>query len=74
MQLACPNCGTRDVRVSQLMGPVQYLKHFFGVSALRCRRCDSPLGNQRLGERILEVRALSPLLPAGIDEMDDAVL
>ncbi len=41
MQLACPKCGTRDVRVSQLMGPVQYLKHFFGVSALRCRRCDT---------------------------------
>jgi len=33
-----------------------------------------PLGNQRLGERILEIRALSPLLPAGIDEMEDAVL
>ncbi len=41
MQLACPNCGARDARVSKLMGPVQYLKHFFGVSALRCRRCET---------------------------------
>jgi hypothetical protein len=32
------------------------------------------VGNQRLGERILEIRALSSLLPAGIDEMDEAVL
>ena len=74
MQLACPKCGTRDVRVSHPQGLVQYLKNFFGVSALRCRRCEQPLGNQRLGERILEVRALSPLLPAGIDQMDGAVL
>jgi hypothetical protein len=41
MQLACPNCGTRDVRASQLLGPVRYLKHLFGVSALRCRCCDT---------------------------------
>jgi hypothetical protein len=41
MQLACPKCGTRDARVSQLMGLVQYLKHFLGVSTLRCRRCDT---------------------------------
>jgi len=41
MQLACPKCGTRDVRVSQLVGAVQYFKHFLGVSGLRCRRCDT---------------------------------
>jgi hypothetical protein len=39
MQLACPNCGTRDVRVTHPQGLVQYLKSFVGVSPLRCRRC-----------------------------------
>jgi C4-type Zn-finger protein len=39
MQLACPNCGTRDVRVSHPQGLVQYIKHVVGISSLRCRRC-----------------------------------
>lgn len=39
MQLACPTCGARDVRVSHPQGLVQYVKDFFGISALRCRRC-----------------------------------
>lgn len=41
MQLACPNCGTRDVRVSHPQGLVQHLKNFVGVSGLRCRRCSN---------------------------------
>jgi hypothetical protein len=41
MQLACPNCGTRDVRVSRPQGLVQHVKNFFGISALRCRRCSN---------------------------------
>ena len=41
MQLACPNCGTRDIRVSRPQGLIQSVKNFFGVSPLRCRRCSS---------------------------------
>jgi hypothetical protein len=41
MQLACPSCGTRDVRVSRPQGMIQHLKGFCGVSGLRCRRCSS---------------------------------
>jgi len=41
MQLACPNCGTRDIRVSRPQGLVQSVKNFFGISPLRCRRCSS---------------------------------
>lgn len=40
MQLTCPNCGTRDVRVSHPQGLGQYLKNFLGVSGLRCRHCN----------------------------------
>ena len=41
MQLACPSCGTREVRVSRPQGLVQHLMNFCGVSALRCRRCSN---------------------------------
>ena len=41
MQLTCPNCGTRDVRVSRPQGLVQHLKNFCGVSELSCRRCSN---------------------------------
>ena len=41
MQLACPSCGTRDVRVSRPLGWAAYLKNFVGVSRLRCRRCNN---------------------------------
>ena len=41
MQLACPNCGTRDVRVAHPQGMVQFVKGFLGISGLRCRRCNS---------------------------------
>lgn len=39
MQLTCPSCGTRDVRVSHPRGLVEYVKNLVGVSSLRCRRC-----------------------------------
>jgi hypothetical protein len=41
MQLACPSCGTRDVRVSHPHGLGEYLKYLAGVFRLRCRRCDN---------------------------------
>jgi len=41
MQLTCPNCGTRDVRVSSPQGLVQNLKSLVGVSRMRCRRCSN---------------------------------
>jgi hypothetical protein len=41
MQLACPNCGTRDVRVSDPPSWVEQVKTWVGVSQLRCRRCDN---------------------------------
>jgi hypothetical protein len=40
MQLACPSCGTREIRVSRPRGLGQYLKSLVGVSRIRCRRCD----------------------------------
>jgi hypothetical protein len=39
MQLACPHCGTRDVRVSQRQDFGEYLKGLLGIYPLRCRRC-----------------------------------
>jgi hypothetical protein len=39
MQLACPKCGTREVRVSHQRGIGEYLKSLFGIYHLRCRRC-----------------------------------
>ena len=39
MQLSCPQCGTRDVRVSHRRGLGEYLKGCAGVYPLRCRRC-----------------------------------
>lgn len=41
MQLECPTCGTRDVRVSRPPGWDGYLKSLVGVSRLRCRRCNN---------------------------------
>jgi len=40
MQLACPNCGTREIRVSRPRGLAEFLKSLVGVSRIRCRRCD----------------------------------
>ena len=39
MQLACPNCGTRDVRLSQRKDIGEYFKALLGIYPLRCRRC-----------------------------------
>lgn len=41
MQLSCPNCGTRDVRVSRRKNLGEILRGIFGVYPLRCRRCSS---------------------------------
>jgi hypothetical protein len=39
MQLACPQCGTRDIRVSHRQSLAEILKAIVGVYPLRCRRC-----------------------------------
>lgn len=39
MQLACPQCGTREVRVSQSRGFDEVCKSLVGIYQLRCRRC-----------------------------------
>jgi hypothetical protein len=39
MQLACPKCGTREVRVSRRKGFLESVKGSFGIYPLRCRRC-----------------------------------
>jgi len=41
MQLSCPKCGTRDVRVSHLLGFGEQIRSLFGIYPLRCRRCRS---------------------------------
>ena len=40
MQLDCPSCGTREVRISRAQGLGDFLKSLVGVSRLRCRRCN----------------------------------
>jgi len=39
MQLSCPKCGTREIRISHRRGLFERLKGVFGVCQLRCRRC-----------------------------------
>ena len=39
MQLACPQCGKREARVSRSRGFAEYFKSLIGVYQLRCRRC-----------------------------------
>jgi len=39
MQLSCPRCGTRDIRVSQRRSLGEYFKAIAGIYPLRCRRC-----------------------------------
>ena len=41
MQLACPNCGTREIRVSHAKGLLEHVKTSVGTSLLRCRRCNN---------------------------------
>ena len=40
MQLACPKCGLRDIRVSHRRGFGELLRALVGVYPLRCRRCN----------------------------------
>lgn len=39
MQLSCPKCGLRDVRVSQRQGFGEWMRAIVGIYPLRCRRC-----------------------------------
>src|ERR1700732_3740954 len=39
MQLACPKCGTRDVRVSHRQTFAERFAAMVGIYPLRCRRC-----------------------------------
>ena len=39
MQLACPSCGTREVRVAGRKGVLELVKGLFGAYPLRCKRC-----------------------------------
>ena len=39
MQLACPSCGTREIRVAARQGFSELVKGVFGAYPLRCRRC-----------------------------------
>jgi hypothetical protein len=39
MQLTCPKCGTREVRVSHRNGTLEQIKGVLGIYPLRCRRC-----------------------------------
>jgi hypothetical protein len=41
MQLACPKCGTRDIRVSHSYGIREQLRGLIGKYPLRCRRCNA---------------------------------
>jgi Zn finger protein HypA/HybF involved in hydrogenase expression len=41
MQLACPKCGTRDIRVSHRKGLAEHLRGVIGKYPLRCRRCNA---------------------------------
>jgi hypothetical protein len=41
VQLSCPNCGTRDVRVSNRQSLVEHFRAVFGIYPLRCRRCNT---------------------------------
>lgn len=39
MQLSCPKCGTREIRVSHKKDILEEIKALFGVYPLRCRKC-----------------------------------
>lgn len=39
MQLSCPECGARDVRLSHRRDLAEYFKGLMGIYPLRCRRC-----------------------------------
>ncbi len=58
MQLTCPHCGLRDIRVSQRRNVLEFLKGIVGIYPIRCRRCKHAMGNQHLGRRRMEIRPL----------------
>ena len=75
MQLACPNCGTRDARVSHRQGlSERESRRLFGTYPLRCAAVQDTLEDERLGFRSLEVCTLSPLLQARTHHVERAVL
>lgn len=39
--VACPNCGSRDIRKSRAMGQVDLLRKRIGLNPFRCRGCFS---------------------------------
>src|ERR1700719_1234427 len=39
MQLTCPQCGTREVRISQRRSFGELFRGWIGIYPLRCRRC-----------------------------------
>lgn len=39
MQLTCPKCGTREVRVSHRQTVREVIRSFVGIYPMRCRRC-----------------------------------
>src|SRR5215467_6323624 len=39
MQLTCPKCGNRDVKVSHRQNIAEVLRSMLGIYPLRCRRC-----------------------------------
>jgi hypothetical protein len=39
MQLSCPKCGTREVRISHRQTLAERLRVILGIYPLRCRRC-----------------------------------
>ena len=41
MQLSCPKCGTRDVRVSHWKTFGELFRRLIGIYPLRCRRCNA---------------------------------
>jgi hypothetical protein len=41
MQLECPKCGMRDVRIAHRRGMGEHIRGLFGCCPLRCRRCNA---------------------------------
>ena len=70
MQLACPKCGTRDIRVSHRQTILEHVEALLGIYPLRCRRCQHPMEHQRVASRSLEICAVPALLPSGTDYLE----
>jgi phage FluMu protein Com len=41
MQLDCPRCGGREIRLASLSGAWENFKSLFGFHQIRCRRCEA---------------------------------